>query len=560
MAKKIILIFIAVIAIAAAGVYFYLKQNRLKDFEPLVRQKLQSLVNDASNGLYALNFDKLDADVVNSKLIITNVRLSPDTAFAAVLDSSGRRPPDIFTVSLKVLSIDGINIDDFLSNKKIDLDILYIEDPSVEINHKKSLRLNNKNDTADIQTVYQRISKQMNRIAIKKIVISNMNVVHHNEKDNNKQSNTGFKNVNFIFENMLIDSLTQFDSTRFLYAKNASIFLGKLQLPTADSLYNINLDSISVNAAAKSLQVKSFSLEPRETKKNFSKQLAFVKDRYDVTLENISFKNIDWWNIVSDESFEAGEAMIEKGVIDIYADRSLPPNPKSKLGNYPSQLIMKAPLPLHIKAIKILNTDVTYSELNAGSGKTGKIIFTGINGAISNITNDSVLIARNPFLNIDAKALLMHAGNMHTIFNFNLAKADEGLFSVDANLEAMDGRAINPATEALGFFKIETLDIHKLSTHIEGTNYTAKASVKFAYDNMKIELLKNDNENGTQRKQGFLSFIANTFVLKQSNDFATVSATYSRDFQKSFFNFIWKTILAGILKATGYEMGADKLK
>lgn len=560
MAKKIILILIAVTAIAAAGIYFYLKQNKLKDFEPLVRQKLQSLVNDASNGLYALQFDKLDADVVNSKLEITNVRLTPDTVLAAILDSSGRRPPDIFTVSLKTISIDGINIDDLLSNKKIDLDVLYLEDPSVEISHKKSLHLNNRNDTADIQTVYQRISKQMNRIAIKKIVIRNMNVAHHNHKEKSRQSNTAFKNVNFIFENLLIDSLTQFDSTRFLYAENAVIFLGKLQLPTADSLYNINIDSISVNAAAKSLQVKSFSLQPRENKKNFSEQLSFAKDRYDVILENISFKNIDWWNIVSDESFEADEALIEKGAIDIYADRSLPPNPKSKVGNYPSQLIMKAPLPMHIRTIKISNTDVSYSELNPKGNKTGKIIFSSINGVITNITNDSIVIARNPFLNIDAKALLMHTGKMHAVFNFNLAKADEGVFSADANLEEMDGKAINPAAEALGFFKIENLDIHKLSAHVEGTNYTAKASVKFAYDNMKVDLLKKDNENGTQKKQGFLSFIANAFVLKESNGSAPETAVYARDIHKSFFNLIWKTILIGILKATGYEMGAEKVK
>ena len=49
---------------------------------------------------------------------MNNVQLIPDTIFAARLDSIGRRPADIFTISLKQLKVEGINIDDFLSNKK----------------------------------------------------------------------------------------------------------------------------------------------------------------------------------------------------------------------------------------------------------------------------------------------------------------------------------------------------------------------------------------------------------------------------------------------------------
>lgn len=75
-------------------------------------------MNDGSTGLYRLEFDSLHADVINSTLVLSNVRLIPDTILAAKLYSLGERPADIFTISIASLGIDGININDFSSGKK----------------------------------------------------------------------------------------------------------------------------------------------------------------------------------------------------------------------------------------------------------------------------------------------------------------------------------------------------------------------------------------------------------------------------------------------------------
>ena len=75
-------------------------------------------MNDGSTGLYRLEFDSLQADVINSTLVLSNVRLIPDTILAAKLYSLGERPADIFTISIASLGIDGININDFSSGKK----------------------------------------------------------------------------------------------------------------------------------------------------------------------------------------------------------------------------------------------------------------------------------------------------------------------------------------------------------------------------------------------------------------------------------------------------------
>ena len=72
---------------------------------------------------------------------------------------------------------------------------------------------------------------------------------------------------------MLIDSVTQYDSTRFLYAKNANIFMSKLQFPTADSLYLVDLDTASIDAARRQLTVA----KPTTQRQRLSKKISFCK-------------------------------------------------------------------------------------------------------------------------------------------------------------------------------------------------------------------------------------------------------------------------------------------
>ena len=147
----------------------------------------------------------------------------------------------------------------------------------------------------------------------------------------------------------------------------------------------------------------------------------------------------------------------------------------------------------------------------------------------------------------------MDAGLLHAIFKFNLAEADQGTFSVDAEMDTIDGRTLNNATTALGLFAINSARINKLKTHIDGKNFQAQGTLLFLYDDLKITALKPDDKTGDFKKRGLISFVANNLVLEESNtrkddnnDVKKVS--FQRDIHKSFFNLIWKSMLDGIKK------------
>ena len=114
----------------------------------------------------------------------------------------------------------------------------------------------------------------------------------------------------------------------------------------------------------------------------------------------------------------------------------------------------------------------------------------------------------------------------------------------------MDAKKLSSVSEPLGLFKIEDGKIEKLSFDFKGSDKKCSGPFTFLYDDLHISILKKGNEDGQQDKKGFLSFIANTFIIRKSNpgndgDVRTVAASSERDIHKSFFNLIWKTLLDG---------------
>jgi hypothetical protein len=84
------LFFVFVIIIIAVFVYFKLRGT--KDFEPLIKEKLQQLVLEGSDSLYRLDIDKIEVDISDAHIIVKNASLNIDSARLVLLDSlSGRQ-------------------------------------------------------------------------------------------------------------------------------------------------------------------------------------------------------------------------------------------------------------------------------------------------------------------------------------------------------------------------------------------------------------------------------------------------------------------------------------
>jgi len=546
MRKNILFAGIA-IAILIAGVLLYFKFRKLDDFEPQIKAKLQKVVNDASGGLYKLEVEKINADVVNSRIILSKVRISYDSVVYKQMREAKDAPADVFDINLSSLAIDGLTPADLIKKRDIRLNILMIEQPSVHVYHHHLDYERPKRETS----VSSLIEKEIGSFGLNDLTLKDVDFVYHNE---GSKIQTSLSNLNVSLRDILINRDTESDTSRFLYAKDATLSLKNFTHKTADSLYTFIMDSITVFAARNELRVQSVKVQPRISKANYAKVMKARQDRYDVNVKNVVLEDIAWWTLLAGDGIYAGNVSITGGNLEVYSDRTIPVG-KSKKVRYPHQQLSESDMAIGIKNIKVKGLDVSFMERNPETMQRGEITFVNTSASISNVTNIPSWVSRNGMLRVDADTRFMNEGRLKAGFRFNLKRQKEGVFSVYADLGPMSGLTLNRATKPLAAVEIKQAKISRLRVDINGNYKDGRGKVLLTYQDLKVDVLKKADD-GTLKKRGLITFIANNFKINERNPkkdekAQAVDAYYQRPPDKSFFTLIWKTILEGVKESAG---------
>jgi len=542
--KKTGIITSVVVLALCAVVYLYLGIRKTKDVEPLIKAKLAQLVNDASNGLYQLDVEHIEIDVTAASLVAKNVLLSVDSSRMLELEKSGQLENDTYEISLQEINLRGLSAMELLNGKNIDLASLTIDSPHIRIIHKT--RVPTVKDTGNL---YDKLSAHHQSYSIGNLLLNNIQLLLINLDNNTTVSS--LKNVSASFTDIKIDSTTKNDSTRFLFARDAVINVKGFKQVTKEKCYHFNVDSIALRPQNGTMEFFDLSLKPEGSKEDFSKLIPFQQDRYDIKVKTGTIKNIQWFGLLAGEGLYGDEITADGVAVNIYHDRSLPSGPP-KSGNFPHQVLMNAGSAILVKRILLRNMSISYEELNPKSMHTGVVAFSNVNGEIHNVTNVTAAISLNPVTTITASADFLNEGKLNAVFRFDLANASAGNFSVEATLGKMEGTALNKITEGLALIKIKTVTVDKLQLQLKGSNKSAQGNVLFAYHDLAFDVLKNDE--GELKKRGLFSFIANKLIVNKSNprkegeEAKQFTVLQQHDPHRSFFNLIWKTLQAGIIK------------
>lgn len=565
------MIIFIVLGVIAIGGYIYLRNSlSTKGFEPVKQAaaaeperaknpldirpqiilKLQQLVKQGSDGLYNLSIKEVEPDILNSKLDVKNIVLLPDTTVLQNLERQQKAPDDVFKISCNSLHIDGLPITAFLSKEKIDVKTISLNEPVIEVFHQQ--RSYNKS-SGDEGNLYQRISKEIKHIGIDNVNIRNGKIFSHDLKEN---TTTRFNDIEISLSKILIDSTTQYDKNRFLFAKEGEIKTKNFILPTSDHLYNFKFGTITIFTARKDLKATDVRLEPKYSRYEFSKHINKQKQWYQFFASSMELKNINWWKLMNKEEIKAEGGSINTAKLNLYYDLSLPPD-APHMHNFPHQLLMKVPIPITINRIKINGLDVSYQEYHPKVDTSGKLFFDKINGTITNITNVPERIKKNSQIVATASAIFMYQIPMTGTFRFNLANYKNGGFSASFTVSGFNTPVLNSLAEPFGDVMIKKGNVHSTKADIAGDNYHGHGKVLMLYNDLHLTPLKRDESRASgYKKKSVYSLLANKLVLKDDNPSGDKEprvgeADYKRDPQGSFFNLVWKSALVGILKTIG---------
>ena len=435
--------------------------------------------------------------------------------------------------------IGGISTDAFVRQRKILADTLKtggghlnIRTGGGEANSSKGIEIEN---------------NFFDRAQVKNIIVGNTDVTIVNTKKP-AEAPVELKNVRFTTSGL--QTIAEGDKlSDIVLSSNWNLRAGGYSTMSKDKMYRINIGEFTADKLKKTLNVSSVKVIPQLSEEAFMARQKVQTDRYDLSFTNLNFTGVDIAALTDNKQLIAETGTIQPS-IKIFNDRTLPPNPASKVGNYPQQMLLKVDMPVFIKKLTVRNGLVAYKERGAISKQSGTVNFTNVNATINNVTNIKERIAGNPNMVLNATAKFLDKAPVNTKWTFPL-NSSKGEFIITGTIGAMDAKALNAVSEPLGITRVSEGKINRATFNMDGDDLHAKGRVTVLYEDLKMALLK--EQEGELKKRGLISTAANIF-LKDDNpsNGTTRSASFNmeRDKTRSFFNLVWKSIFDGAKKIT----------
>ncbi len=436
-------------------------------------------------------------------------------------------------------SINNISTDSFILNQQLKAEELISGGGILTFYRKQSKKENTYKDEIEIDNNY------FDEALLNNITIGNTNILIY---DRAKPNEAPFILKNIKFKATDIQKLYSGTSIRNLISRSNWALSGDgFSFISANKRYKMNVGAFDINNVNSSMHISSFSVIPLLTEEAFSKSLRYQDDLFKLNFKNIELKGIDTKLLITQKRLEVETAILQPD-IRAFNDRTVAPNPASKVGKYPHQLLHNISYPLNIKKVVIKNGYVAYKERGAISGQTGIVFFNKINGTIVNLTNSKEEISKNNLLVLNARALFMGVSDLKTTWKLPL-NTSNGAFEVTGVGGGFDAKSLNKITEPLGMLSIRNGRVDQITFELTGTDLMAKGTSTLLYEDLKIDLLKMDSTD--TKKKGLMSFVANVLIKDknpQNGELRKNEVNQERDINKSFFYLVWKSIFKAAKK------------
>jgi hypothetical protein len=540
---SILIFFIAAIA---GGLWYWNTHKKA-----IIRNKLETAIREKSKGLYKIKYDSLEIDEIAGYLSVSNMTITYDSTRYMDLENQGKAPPILINISIPVIAISGVKTPRALIDNEVVGRKLEIKNPVINIIYTNTGKDSSR--SAPTKEVYEQILGKLDLIQADTVLITGAQITTSSRRT--KKTSVQIQDVSITLVDVKVDSSSNADTTRMLFAKQVGITCGKLAWSSANKLYDYSADSISISSVSRNLDIKSFRLAPTLNEEAFVKAVPTQDDRFDFLISHIQMQNINLLQLF-EENFVADSMLIGAASFKIYRDLMIPRDKKNRVGSYPQQAIQKIPVSFRVGKIILSNGFVEYKERNQITRQSGKVQFYNVYAGISNFTNDENAIAVNNVMTADMSARFLNKTPLKVTWLFYLLNPN-GRFDVKGSFGTMDATLLNPLTEPMGPARINKGKINGMEFSLQGQDYGMDGAIKLLYDDLNIAILEKDKDSKKLDKKGLLSFLAN-IVIKNSNpkkneDARIVQVHFDRDTNRSIFHLAWKTLFKGIKETVGIK-------
>lgn len=506
--------------------------------EKKLTQELSKLINTDSLNYYNSSISSLDVSIVNGSITIKGVKIEPSKL---ALDLIGSSTPSIRVLvgfTCDKIKMRNFEIKHFLQTQELIIGAFIINQPKFTYIFNKS-KSSNKN-TLPLNNLF---SDSFTKAILKKFIIDDASI--HIRNVNKKSSLITVNNFDFELTNALMDTITIKRFSPFDY-DNIKFSATSAEVNIHED-FSLSTDKINFNAEENITSIDNFKLTPNYSQENYSKKYLVQKQWVAITLDTFKVSNIDFEKLVQHGNYQISKVSIIRANVGLYKDKSSP-EPAFKKQALPATAIKSIPLDLSIDTIEVLNSRIVINEKSKMSGQVSYLNFEDLNAKIHGFSNDSLKIASNNFLSINANTKIMNSAKVNFEARFDLLSKNDS-HTVKASVGPSDINIYNKVLEPMMLVVAKSGKINALNYAYTADDNAASGNIDFEYENVKIEILDKEEQ---MKKQGFMSLAANTVIKSNNNKEHANSYTQGviktdRIQNKNIFPYLWHTVQSGII-------------
>ncbi len=308
-------------------------------------------------------------------------------------------------------------------------------------------------------------------------------------------------------------------------------------------------DNVGFDKYTRTFSLDSFSMRPVESRDSFIARQQFQADYITLKTGAIFIGPFDLDTYLTDTIVSVGNIKIDDVLFSTFRDKRKPFR-GGKTKPLPVDALRKIPVKLAIDSLMLRNAGVEYIELSDKTSLEGVIKVDKLNATVTGLKNFD--FSESDSLRINASASIMDSVKIALQVSESYTDSLSG-FLMSATVRPVDGRVLNPVLGPLASVNIKSGYIDTLTMHVVGREYLAFGEVEMFYHDLQIKFLK----NGTNEKKGIftglINFIANTFIVKNSNRRRTSLIFQERLRERSAINYLVKITLSGIGNSIGIK-------
>lgn len=518
--------------------------------KPKVQQKLSQQVNQASSGLYTVRFEDMDFQLWSGTIALQHVELLVDTGIYTQLAKERRAPNVYFQGKLEEVRLQGINLWSLLMNKTLHARRLFVNGLTLQMQQS----MEEVRDTvADHRSLYQRVKSRLQEVNIHKIETRNLTMDWISNRPGH--DTLRIHGLQALGEHFLINAESDADSTRIYYMKNVSLQLPAFTYDIPESPYNAQFDSLHFDSREARAEFRQVEIQPRIPPLTYFKQDKENKALIHLKWDRVTLEHMHPAELMNKQLLWAERATIGNGTAHFFKDKRYQKDTVNKIGEAPHQQIMKMAQKIRFDTVWVEQIDLLYQQHSDKHPAEGQITFQEARGYISNLTNDSTRLTKDPVMRADLAASIMGQGQLQAQFGFEML-SPRGNHQYKGTLSSMPATSFNRILRPLLNIEIESGNIKGIQFDIEASDQRHQGEFRFDYDDFAVNILHAPHSSGSRDKKGILSFLANKVLINDSNPDANGKyhlgqIDYERVADYSHFKSIWKALQDGILESMG---------